>query len=71
MRRVMNAFTMPAIHDLLAESQQRLARIRELRIFDENTYYSEVYLPLLERLGVERSEMRNRVPRPKSALTTS
>jgi acyl-[acyl-carrier-protein] desaturase len=68
MRRVMNAFAMPAIHDLLGESQQRLARIRELNIFDEDTYYGSVYLPLLEKLGVDRSEMRNRVSRKKSAV---
>jgi len=67
LRRVMNAFTMPAIHDLLGESRQRVARIRELSIFDEDTYYREVYLPVLAFLGVDRSEMRNRMPHKKSA----
>ncbi len=66
MRRVMNNFAMPAIHDLLGESRQRIAKIRELAIFDEDIYYRDVYLPILESLGVERSEMRNRVPRKKS-----
>jgi acyl-[acyl-carrier-protein] desaturase len=67
MRRVMNAFAMPAIHDLLSESRQRVARVKELGIFDEDMYYREVYLPVLAALGVERSEMRNRVPVKKSA----
>lgn len=67
MRRVMNAFAMPAIHDLLNEGRQRVARVKELGIFDENIYYGEVYLPVLAALGVDRSEMRNRVPQKKSA----
>jgi acyl-[acyl-carrier-protein] desaturase len=67
LRGVMNAFTMPAIHDLLGESRQRVARIKELGIFDEDIYYREVYVPLLEGLGVDRSEMRNRLPRKKSS----
>ena len=67
LRGVMNAFTMPAIHDLLGESRQRVARIKELGIFDEDIYYREVYLPLLAALGVDRAEMRNRLPHKKSA----
>ena len=63
----MNAFNMPAIHDLLSESRQRVARVKELGIFDEDMYYREVYLPILAALGVDRSEMRNRVPSKKSA----
>jgi acyl-[acyl-carrier-protein] desaturase len=67
LRRVMNAFNMPAIHDLLSESRQRVARVRELKIFDEDIFYREVYMPILASLGVDRSEMRNRLPRKKSA----
>ena len=63
----MNAFNMPAIHDLLSESRQRVARVRELKIFDEDIFYREVYMPILASLGVDRSEMRNRLPRKKSA----
>jgi Fatty acid desaturase len=43
LRRVMNAFTMPALH-LLADGRQRAARIKGLGIFDEDLYYREVYL---------------------------
>src|SRR5207249_2527523 len=60
MRRVMNAFAMPAIHDLLNDSRQRVARVKELGIFDEDIYYREVYLPVLDAVGVQRAEMRNR-----------
>jgi acyl-[acyl-carrier-protein] desaturase len=62
MRRVMNNFAMPAIHEM-ADSRQRVARIKGLAIFDEDIYYREVYLPLLASLGVDRQEMRNRLPR--------
>ncbi len=67
MRRVMNDFAMPAIYDL-AESRQRIADIKALRVMDEDLYYREVYLPILETLNVSRAEMRNRVPVKKSAV---
>jgi acyl-[acyl-carrier-protein] desaturase len=66
MRSVMNQFAMPAIHDLV-DGDRRVAAIKSLKLFDEDTYYQEVYLPLLSTLGVDRSEMRNRVSRRKSA----
>jgi acyl-[acyl-carrier-protein] desaturase len=66
MRRVMNDFAMPAIADLNA-GRQRIARVKELGIFDEDAYYREVYLPILEALGVQRREMRNRLPSRKAA----
>jgi acyl-[acyl-carrier-protein] desaturase len=65
MRRVMNNFAMPAIDDLAA-GRQRVAQIKSLGIFDENLYYSEVYLPILSALDVKRSEMRQRLPKHKS-----
>ena len=49
----MNDFNMPAISDLAA-GRQRVAQVKELGIFDENQYYSDVYLPILEALGVTR-----------------
>ena len=58
MRRVMKEFQMPAIHDLLDESPRRVAAVRELELFDANIYYREVYLPILQSLGVTRQEMR-------------
>ena len=65
LRRVMNGFAMPAIY-ALADGRQRVARIKELRIFDDDLYYREVYLPILEALNVRRSEMRHRRPVRKS-----
>ena len=61
MRRVMNNFAMPAIHDLLNDSRRRVAQVKQLNIFNEDMYYREVYLPLLADLGVDRNEMRNKV----------
>ena len=66
LRRVMHAFAMPAIYGL-ADGRQRVARIKELEIFNDELYVREVYLPILEDLGVLRSEMRNRLPDRKSA----
>jgi hypothetical protein len=62
LRRVMNNFAMPAIHDLLSDSRRRVAQVKSLEIFSEDMYYREVYLPILEALGVDRDEMRNRLP---------
>jgi acyl-[acyl-carrier-protein] desaturase len=69
MRRVMNNFAMPAIHDLLSDSRARVEAVKRLEIFSEDIYYREIYLPLLEELGVHRNEMRNRVSVKKSAPT--
>jgi acyl-[acyl-carrier-protein] desaturase len=71
LRLVMNNFNMPAIYEM-ADSRKRVAAIKSLQIFDEDMYYREVYLPILEELGVDRSQMRNRVPKTKSApISTS
>lgn len=59
LRRVMNEFQMPAIHDLLDDSRQRVAAIRELDLFDADVYYRDIYLPILADLGVDRQEMRS------------
>jgi acyl-[acyl-carrier-protein] desaturase len=59
LRRVMNEFQMPAIHDLLDESRRRVAAVRELELFDANIYYREVYRPVLSELGVSRQEVRS------------
>jgi acyl-[acyl-carrier-protein] desaturase len=66
LRRVMNNFAMPAIHEM-ADSQARVTAIKEMQLFSEDIFYREVYLPILTALGVDRQEMRNRVPRRKAA----
>jgi acyl-[acyl-carrier-protein] desaturase len=63
LRRVLHNFAMPAVH-LLADSRQRIADIKALRIFDEEMYMREVYLPILDVLGVKGREFR-----PRALLT--
>jgi acyl-[acyl-carrier-protein] desaturase len=70
MRRVMNNFDMPAINEMV-DGRQRVAQIKELEIFSEDLYYRQVYLPILEFLGVQRAEMRNRLPSRKAAVATA
>ena len=67
MRRVMNYFQMPVIHDILDESRSRIQGVKDLAIFDEGIYYKDVYLPILEHFGISRNEMRDS-PRPKKSL---
>jgi len=69
-RRVMLGFAMPAIYGL-ADGRQRVAHIKEVEIFNDNIYYQDVYLPVLTELGIQRSEMRTRVPNRKSAPSNS
>jgi acyl-[acyl-carrier-protein] desaturase len=66
MRRVLHNFAMPAINEL-AEGRRRVAAVKALEIMSEDIYYRDVYLPILAELGVDRTEMRNRVPIRKSA----
>jgi acyl-[acyl-carrier-protein] desaturase len=68
LRRVMHGFAMPAIHSL-ADGRQRVARIKELQIFNKDIYVREVYLPILQDLRVTRREMRIPYRTRKSALT--
>lgn len=69
MRRVMHDFSMPAITEM-TDGIQRVSRIKNLHIFDEDVYYRDVYLPILSELGVDRRELRNRTPEKKSALSS-
>jgi acyl-[acyl-carrier-protein] desaturase len=55
--RVMGDFNMPAVH-LLADSASRMARIKNLGVFDGHMYMREVYHPILERLGIKPHELR-------------
>jgi acyl-[acyl-carrier-protein] desaturase len=66
LRRVLHGFAMPAIYGL-ADGRQRVARINELNIFSNDIYVREVYLPILQELGVTRPEMRSYYSTRKSA----
>lgn len=59
LRRVVNTFQMPAIH-LLADSRKRIEDVKQMRIFDEALFVSEVYEPVLAALKVEKAELRRR-----------
>ena len=59
LRRVMHDFEMPAV---LADSRQRVAAICVLNIFDGQMYIHHVYQPILDALGVKRSELRRLSP---------
>jgi acyl-[acyl-carrier-protein] desaturase len=65
LKRVLNDFKMPATH-LLADSVQRVSAVKNLNIFNESLFYSGVYLPIIEALGIEKREMRNQTAQKKS-----
>ncbi len=68
LRRVIEAFQMPAIHDLLDNSEQRISRIRNLEIFNEDIFYREVLFGLLEELNIHKNEIRPSKKPKKSSL---
>jgi acyl-[acyl-carrier-protein] desaturase len=61
-RRVVNTFRMPAVH-MLADSRKRMNDVKSLRIFDEDLFVTDVYEPVLARLGVSKAELRRRTRR--------
>lgn len=67
LRPVLNQFQMPAIHDLLDESQKRIARVRDLEVFNEEIFMRDVYNHFLNVLGISREEMRGRKPKKSVA----
>lgn len=68
--RILQTFAMPAVH-LFADCKRREAAIRSLKIFDEEVFYKEVYMPVLDVLGVKRQEVRNRLPNMKGRTTVA
>ena len=50
---------MPAINDLLDDSSRRIARVRELAIFNEEIFFRDVYHYVLNALGLTKADMRN------------
>jgi acyl-[acyl-carrier-protein] desaturase len=65
LKRVISSFSMPAVH-LLSESRQRMADIRAMNIFTDDIFYVDVYLKVLEVLGIQKAEMKQRHPTKKS-----
>ena len=59
LKEVLNGFAMPATH-LMADSVQRQKRVRDLNIFNDDLFYSEVLMPIMNALDIDKSELRNR-----------
>ncbi len=70
MRRVINQFAMPAVH-LLFDGRKRVEAVKELRIFDYDIFYTQVFEPILTALQVDKSELRRHSPRKVLAVGTS
>lgn len=64
MARILLNFSMPAVY-LLADSRRRMNEVRALGIFSEEIYFTDVYRPILESLGVSHRELRG--PRGKKS----
>jgi len=59
LRRVMNTFKMPAVH-LIVDGKQRAQVVQEMRIFDYDIFFEQVFLPIMASLKVEKSELRRK-----------
>jgi acyl-[acyl-carrier-protein] desaturase len=70
LRRVIHTFKMPAV-DMLADSRRRVQAIKELKIFDEDMFFTDVVKPLLFELGIEWAEFRERKPNRRSISAPS
>jgi acyl-[acyl-carrier-protein] desaturase len=70
LRRVLGSFGMPAI-DLIAPSRQVLADVRAMNIYSEEIFYRDVYLVVLEDLGISRHEFRPPRAAKKSQVPTA
>jgi acyl-[acyl-carrier-protein] desaturase len=68
LRRVIEEFQMPAIHDLLDNNEKRISQIRELEIFNEDIFYRDVLFGLLQELGISKREFRPSM-QPKKSLS--
>ena len=58
-KHVVNTFRMPA-DGLLADGRRRVEAVKSLKIFDEAIFFSEVYHPLMRRLGLTRADLRGK-----------
>jgi len=67
LRQVVNAFQMPAVH-MFVDGIQRKAAIREMRVFSEDIYVYEVFEPLMQKMGIQKSELRRRAKREWGAV---
>ncbi len=59
---MVNTFKMP-MYELMNDGSQRAARIRELKIFDEEIFYYEIYQPYLTALGLTKADLKSKKKR--------
>lgn len=59
LRMASSEFAMPALR-LFADSDQRERQLKELRLFDEDIFYFQVFEPTLADLGLTRKDLRQR-----------
>ncbi|MBX7105672.1 MAG: acyl-ACP desaturase [Gemmataceae bacterium] len=59
LREVINTFKMPAVH-MLADSMKRMHDVQDLKIFTEEMFVKQVYIPVVTKLGVDRRELRRK-----------
>jgi len=59
LRQVTNTFAMPALH-MFADSDKRERQIKEMRLFDEDIFYYQVFEPILKDLGLTKKDLRQR-----------
>jgi hypothetical protein len=67
LRRVINTFKMPAVH-LLADSRKRMGDVLDLEIFNESLFVTEVYQPVIQKMGIQRHELRRKKPREQLVM---
>jgi hypothetical protein len=48
---------------MLATGRQRIEAVKALKIFNEQIFFDEVFLPILNDLGIQRTELRRRTRR--------
>jgi acyl-[acyl-carrier-protein] desaturase len=56
-RRVLGGFSMPAGH-VFADTRQLRADIEGMNIFSEEIFYRDIYMAVLDMLGISRAELR-------------
>jgi len=69
LRRVMNTFKMPAVH-LIVDGKQRAQVVQEMRIFDYDIFFEQVFLPIMASLKVDKSELRRKSVREVMVVGT-
>jgi acyl-[acyl-carrier-protein] desaturase len=65
LERVLHNFSMPAIREM-TDGQRRIEAIEAMHIFDDHMYVRDVYLPILDALGVSRAELRHAARAPSA-----